>query len=123
MDKNVVDWFEIPVSDMARAKKFYTAVFGKELTDMNMPEMEMAAFPWFNEAEFAPGSLVKSKGYEPSATGTVVYFYSDNVNIELAKAVKNGGKVLVPKTDIGEYGFIALFTDSEGNRIGLHSAK
>ncbi len=123
MSKNVVGWFEIPVTDMVRAKKFYSTVFGKELIDMNMAEMEMAAFPWFNEAEFASGSLVKSKGYEPSATGTVVYFHSEDVNIELAKAVKSGGKILAPKTDIGENGFICLFIDTEGNRIGLHSAK
>lgn len=123
MNKNVVDWFEIPVTDMVRAKTFYSTVFGKELVNMNMPEMEMASFPWFNDAENAPGSLVKSKGYEPTATGTVVYFYSEDVNVELAKAIKSGGKVIVPKTDIGEYGFIALFIDTEGNRVGLHSAK
>lgn len=123
MDKNVVDWFEIPVKDMTKAKKFYSEVFGKELIDMNMPDMEMAAFPWFNEAENTAGSLVKSEGYEPSATGTVVYFYSDELSVELAKVTKHGGKLLMPKTDIGEYGFIALFTDPEGNRIGLHSIK
>ncbi len=123
MDKNVVDWFEIPVKDMAKAKKFYSEVFGKELTDMNMPNMEMAAFPWFNEAENAAGSLVKAEGYEPSSTGTVVYFYSDELSVELAKAVKHGATILIPKTSIGEYGFIALFIDPEGNRIGLHSTK
>jgi uncharacterized protein len=123
MDKNVVGWFEIPVNDMPRAKKFYSAVFGHELIDMNMPDMESAAFPWVNDAPNAGGGLVKSKNYEPSATGTVVYFYSEDLSIELVKVVKNGGKVLVPKTSIGEYGFIALFIDSEGNRIGLHSAK
>jgi len=123
MDKNVVGWFEIPVKDMARAKKFYSAVFGHELIDMNMPDMEMASFPWVNDAPHAGGGLVKSKDYEPSATGTVVYFYSEDLSIELVKVVKSGGKVLVPKTSIGEYGFIALFTDSEGNRIGLHSNK
>jgi predicted enzyme related to lactoylglutathione lyase len=123
MEKNVVGWFEIPVKDMPRSKKFYSAVFGHELIDMNMPDMEMAAFPWVNDAPHAGGGLVKSKDYEPSATGAVVYFYCEDANVELVKAVKSGGKVLVPKTSIGEFGFIALFLDSEGNRIGLHSSK
>jgi len=123
MKKNVVGWFEIPVNDMARAKKFYNAVFGHELIDMNMPNMEMAAFPWVDDAPNSGGGLVKSQGYEPSVTGTVVYFSCEDASVELVKAVKSGGKVLVPKTSIGEYGFIALFIDTEGNRIGLHSNK
>jgi len=123
MEKNMVNWFEIRVLDMPRAKKFYTAVFGKELIDMTMPEMEMAAFPWVENGEFAAGSLVKTQGYEPSTTGTVVYFYSEDADIELAKIEKNGGKIMVPKTSIGEHGFIALVLDTEGNRIGLHSIK
>lgn len=121
MDKNVIDWIEIPVKDMARAKRFYNSVLGKDLTDFPMPGMEMAVFPWVRDGEFAMGSLVKSQGYKPSATGTIAYFYSEDLSNELGRVEDNGGKVLMPKTSIGENGFIAHFLDSEGNRIGLHS--
>ena len=123
MKKNVVNWFEIPAKDLGRAKKFYADVFGSELTDMNMPGMEMAAFPWIQEGQFTAGALVKSVGYEPSSSGTVVYFYCEDLSNELGRVAKNGGSVVLPKTAIGEFGFIALVVDSEGNRIGLHSEK
>lgn len=121
MDKNVVNWFEIPVKDMARAKKFYSSVFGKELTDFPMPGMEMAVFPWAQGGEFAAGSLVKAQGYKPSQTGTTVYFYCEDLSNELGRVEDSGGKVMMPKTPIGENGFIAHIMDTEGNRIGLHS--
>lgn len=120
---NVVSWFEIPVKDLERAKTFYSKVFGKELTDMNMMGMEMATFPWQDGASFAGGALVKSKGYVPSATGTVVYFYCEDAAVEQSRAEKNGGKVVLPKTSTGDSGFIAHILDTEGNRIGLHSWK
>ncbi len=124
MEKNVVNWFEIPVSDLERAKKFYTAVLGKELMDMDMPNAKMAAFKWVEGAEHATGALVKAEGYEPSDKGTVVYFSCDNdLSNELGKVEENGGQVILPKTSIGEHGFIAQFIDSEGNRIALHSLK
>lgn len=124
MDKNVVDWFEIPVKDLARAKKFYSSVFQKELMDFPMPDipgMQMATFPMAQGGEFSTGSLVKSKGYNPSATGTIIYFYCEDLSNELGRVEDNGGKVLMPKTSIGDNGFIAHFMDTEGNRIGLHS--
>lgn len=122
---NVVTWFEIPVTDMSRAKKFYGAVLGVELTDM--PPMgddsEMSAFPWVEGAPNASGALIKSKDSTPSSDGIVIYFHSEDVNSELERVEANGGKVLIPKMAIGEFGFFAQFTDTEGNRVALHSQK
>ena len=122
---NAVNWFEIPVKDMNRAKKFYGAVLDVELMDMPSPDQksEMAAFPWAQDAPFSAGALFKSEGYEPSATGTTVYFHCDDLNNELSRVEENGGKVVFPKMPIGEHGFISHVIDTEGNRIALHSAK
>ncbi|MHB8085148.1 MAG: VOC family protein [Dehalococcoidia bacterium] len=122
---NVVDWFEIPVKDMARAKAFYLKVFGKQFSDMamNMPGMEYAMFPMEQNAPMASGALLKSKMSKPTKDGVTIYFYCDDVAVELGKAAQAGGKVVVPKMGIGEAGFMAQFIDTEGNRIGLHSMK
>ena len=122
---NPVAWFEIYVSDMARARAFYTAVFGKELQalpTMGEVECEMWAFPWTDGATGAAGALVKH-GMRPSerAGGTIVYFSCQDVAQEASKAEAAGGKVIMPRTAIGQYGFIALIADPEGNTIGLHS--
>jgi predicted enzyme related to lactoylglutathione lyase len=123
MDKNVISWVEIPVKDMERAKKFYQSVFNKELMDYPIQGMEMAVFPMIQGGEFAMGSLVKSQIYKPSSIGTIVYFSCEDVGNELGRVEHSGGKVLMPKTSVGENGFIAHFMDTEGNRIGLHSMK
>ena len=116
---NVVNWFEIPVKKMQRAKQFYSNILAKELSDM--PGMEMAAFPWETDAPFAAGALVKVEGLEPSPNSITVYFHSNDLSVERGKIEETGGKILDPKTSIGEHGFIAHFLDTEGNRIGLHS--
>ena len=123
MDKNVVNWFEIPVLDLGRAKEFYANLLGIKLNDLPMPGSEMSAFEWVEGGENATGALVKAEGYEPSATGTVVYFSCEDLANNLAKVEGLGGKVTLPKTPIGEHGFIAHIIDSEGNRVALHSAK
>lgn len=120
---NAVVWFEIYVADMDRAKAFYEAVFGREL--MSLPAGEdieaMYAFPWDDKAPGASGALVKMTGKDPGNGGTVVYFACLDVAQESAKAQAAGGQVVMPKMSIGEYGFIALAMDTEGNMIGLHS--
>ncbi|MFA8341462.1 MAG: VOC family protein [Rhodothermaceae bacterium] len=123
MEKNVVNWFEIPVKDMARAKDFYKSLFGFDLADMEMPNMQLASFPMIQGGEFATGALVKAEGYEPNTTGTTVYFTCENLSEQLEAVEKLGGKICTPKTSIGEYGFIAHIIDSEGNRVALHSVK
>ena len=116
----VAVWFDIPVTDMARAKQFYSEVFEFNFEDMDMNGMQMAMIG--GEETDTCGMLVKGEGYEPSAAGQVVYFGADDLAPVLARAVERGSEVHVPKTHIGEdMGYFSLFLDSEGNRIGLYS--
>ena len=123
--QNVVGWFEVPVSDMDRAVKFYETIFDFKLDRQNLGGLEMAWFPWNMEATGSPGSLIyEPESYKPSADGVVIYFTanSGDVSIELARVERAGGKVLTEKKQISEeHGYMALLLDSEGNRIALHS--
>ena len=123
---NVVSWFEIPVKDMKRARAFYTKVLGHTLNDLPspIPGMEMAAFPWEQNAPHAAGALVKAEGRVPHADSVVVYFQChEDLAKELGRVEASGGKILTPKVSIGPWGFIAHVLDTEGNRIGLASPK
>jgi hypothetical protein len=123
---NLVGWFEIPVSDMDRAIAFYQAVLGIELDRHTMGVLDMAWFP-AGPGPGAAGSLVRHEAfYRPSEDGTLVYFTSPTGDLanELASVEPAGGRVLVPKRQISEdVGFMAVFRDSEGNRVALHSMK
>jgi len=124
LNRNAVGWFEIPVSDMERAIKFYESVFGFKLERNQMGELDMANFP-FADVPGASGSLNYHKEfYKPSANGVLIYFtcHSGDLANELAKVEPAGGKVLMPKKLITEdVGYMALCIDTEGNRIALHS--
>jgi hypothetical protein len=117
---NVLNWFEIPVSDMDRALKFYNAILGVEMSAAEaMPGFKMAMFP---VEDGVGGALLHGDGYAPSADGTIVYLNGgENLSTVLDRVEGAGGSVARPKMDVGEYGFIALFMDSEGNKVGLHS--
>lgn len=121
MDYNPVGWFEIYVSEMARAREFYEAVFGFKMEDMGMEGMEMLGFPGGMEASGATGALAKMEGIGPGGSGTIVYFICQDCSVEAERATQNGGKMVQEKMSIGEHGFIALVQDTEGNVIGLHS--
>jgi predicted enzyme related to lactoylglutathione lyase len=121
---NVVSWFEIPVTDMQRAKAFYGQVLGLTLSELpSIVGQELASFPWQQNAPHASGALVRGPSTSPRADGTIVYFQCDDLAEQLGRVEANGGKILTPKTSIGQWGFIAHVMDSEGNRIGLASAK
>jgi predicted enzyme related to lactoylglutathione lyase len=124
---NLVNWFEIPVKDMARAKRFYEKVFGLKLVLTEMKHewgsVSMAWFPMTQGAMGATGTLIKGPSYRPSRSGTVIYFTVKDIGAALRKIKAGGGKMLMPKTAIGEYGSIAQFEDVEGNRLALHSMK
>ena len=121
MKPNPVGWFEIYVNDMERAKAFYRSVFGIEYTPLDVPEGEMAGFPMDMETPGAAGALVKMDGVSPGGGGTLVYFKCDDCAVEAKKAAESGGSIARDKFSIGQYGHIALVTDTEGNMIGLHS--
>ncbi len=118
---NPVNWFEIPVDDLERARQFYETVFGLQLSLNEMGPMKMAWFPMTQGGGGAMGTLMKSESYTPSHAGTLVYFSVTDIEGTLAKVNANGGKTLMPKTGIGEHGYIAHFQDCEGNRVALHS--
>ncbi len=118
---NPVNWFEIPVTDLEKAKHFYETVFGFQLSLNEMGSMKMAWFPMTQDGGGATGTLMKSEGYTPSHAGTLVYFSVTDIEATLVEVDAHGGKTLLPKTGIGEHGFIAHFQDCEGNRVGLHS--
>ena len=120
---NAVNWFEIPVTDMDRAKKFYETILGYELALNEMGPALMAWFPMEQGATGATGSLIKAEGYVPSETGSMVYFSVNDIEDTLSKVNENGGTTVNPKMNIGEYGFVAHFIDTEGNKIALHSEK
>jgi uncharacterized protein len=122
--KNAISWFEIPATDLDRATKFYESVFGIQLTPWDFPNIRMRIFP-LEDMMGVGGAVVDSGGFhKPSATdGPLIYLNGNpDVQIVLDKIESAGGKVIVPKTEISpEYGYMAVFIDTEGNRIGLHS--
>ena len=124
MDKttNSLNWFEIPANDLERSKKFYETIFSIQMDPMEMDDSKMAFFPWEAGSGKATGAVVQSNQHKPSMEGTLVYLNA-NPNMEgvLAKVEKAGGKVLLPKTSIGEHGNIAFIMDTEGNKVGIHS--
>ena len=120
---NPVGWFEIYVQDMKRAKKFYEKTFAVKLQGLPSPIIEMQAFPMGQKLPGCAGALVRMEGKDSGGGGTIVYFSCANCAVEAGRAKKNGGEIFKKKFSIGEYGFIALVVDTEGNMIGLHSMK
>lgn len=125
MAKNPINWFEIYVDDIERAKKFYETVLGVELSKLDTGEMalEMWTFPGEQEGTGANGSLVHMDGFKAGGNSTLVYFSCEDCAVEEGRVETAGGTVFKPKFSIGEYGFIALANDTEGNMFGLHSMK
>lgn len=120
---NALNWFEIPVTNMDRAKKFYEAIFSIEMPLQSMIDMNMAFFPYEMGNGKVSGGLVQSQMHIPSKAGAVVYLNADpDLQNILNKIEKSGGKVVMPKTQISpEVGFMAFFEDTEGNKVALHS--
>ncbi|WP_447871819.1 VOC family protein [Serratia fonticola] len=123
MNKNIVSWFEIYVTDMSRAKKFYEAVFNTQLEKLETEGMEYLMFPYQEGGGGSGGALVKMAGVPVGAGGTMVYLSCEDCAVEESRIVPNGGEILKEKFAIGEHGFISIAKDSEGNVIGLHSMK
>lgn len=118
---NVVGWFEIYVQDMPRARVFYEKVIGKPLQKLESPGIEMWAFPMSPEKYGAPGALVKMEGFPSGGNSTLVYFSCKECSVEAQRVKEAGGRVFKEKFSIGDYGFIALAFDLDGNMFGLHS--
>jgi predicted enzyme related to lactoylglutathione lyase len=120
---NVINWFEIPANNFERACDFYSKVMGTELQKMPVGELpDLMAFFHHEGEGTVGGSIIKGEGYVPSAEGSVIYLNGGNDLADpLSRVEGAGGKILLPKTAIGENGFIAHFMDTEGNRVAFHS--
>lgn len=125
---NAIGWFDIYVDDMERAVDFYQAVLKQKLSQMGDPtgDSEMMSFPMSDTSMSQYGSLgalVKMDGMKPGVGGTMIYFNSEDCSIEESRVVAAGGKIIRPKFSIGEFGWITLCEDTEGNMFGLNSMK
>lgn len=123
MEMNPVGWFEIYVQNLSRAREFYETVLGTKLEPLPtpVPGIEMLTFPMKRDACGAAGALVKMEDGPSGGNTTLVYFNCEDCAAEEARVARAGGKVEKPKMSIGEYGFISLVRDPDGNIFGLHS--
>jgi len=120
MIKNAINWFEIPVSDLARATAFYEELVQVTFSHESSDGIDMAIFPY--DEKTVTGCLVAAPFLSPSPTGSIVYLNVEGMlDATIERAVAQGAEVPLPKMDIGPNGFIAHIFDSEGNRVGLHS--
>ena len=122
--KNAISWFEIPTKDLDRAQKFYEEIFGIKMNPLDLENIKMRMFP-LEDMMGVGGALCFAEGfYNPSLNdGPLIYLNANpDVKLILDKVDAAGGRVIVPKTEISpDYGFMGIFVDTEGNRIGLHS--
>jgi uncharacterized protein len=127
MRQNPATWFEIYVQDMSRAKMFYESVLQLKLAQLKTPEeigeptMELWSFPMAMDRMGIGGALVKMEGFPSGRNSTLIYFACTDCAVEEARVTQFGGRIQRGKTAIGEYGFISLAFDTEGNMFGLHS--
>ena len=123
--QNAISWFEIPTTDINRAQQFYETIFGITMMPMDMPNIKMRMFPLDDMMTQVGGALVDSGGFhKASATDGPLIYLNGNPDVQhvLDKVVAAGGSIMVPKTEISpDYGFMAVFMDTEGNRVALHS--
>ena len=122
--KHAISWFEIPTRDIERAQKFYEAIFDMQMMPFNTPNIKMCFFPIIDMMNVGGALVYNSEFYKPSLTdGPLIYLNGNpDVQIVLDRIEAAGGKILVPKTQISpEHGYMAVFADTEGNRIAVHS--
>lgn len=120
---NAIGWFDICVEDMDRAVAFYESVLGQKLEKIVDPtgETQMMSFPANMKAYGASGALVKSKHSRPGVGGTMVYFSVEDCSVQESRVIAEKGKIVRPKFSIGEFGWVTLCVDTEGNMFGLNS--
>jgi uncharacterized protein len=117
---NQIVWCDIPVSELDRAVKFYSAVLGRDVNKQDFPGMTVGVLP-HNDGEVG-GCLLQSPEEKPSAHGVMIYLDANGrLDDAIAAVTAHGGKILQPKHTIGPFGFRCIILDSEGNRVALHS--
>lgn len=123
MSQNPARWFEIYVQDMERARAFYESVFQVKLEKINSVVPELFVFPQSFETYGASGALAKMDGVPAGGNSTLIYFGCADCAVEAKRITAAGGKILKEKTALGEFGFMVLAFDTEGNMFGLHSTQ
>ena len=121
---NAINWFEIPVTDIERASNFYSQVLDAELQKQEVMGTQMAFLPMGGQ-DGVGGALCQSEMHKPSQEGAVVYLNGGtDLSNPLSRVENAGGKVVMPKTKISdEIGYMAFFTDTEGNKLAFHSPR
>lgn len=122
--KKAAVWFEMYVNDIQRATKFYETVLDTKLEPLGDPSdqnLVMMSFPGDMSSYGSGGALVQMEGVKAGGNSTIIYFNSKDCTTEESRVVAAGGQVFKPKMDIGQYGFISICLDTEGNMFGLHS--
>ncbi len=123
MSQHAIHWFEIFVGDLERAVRFYETVLDIKLRRRTEDDRSLALFASALE-EGVGGALVRQPGREPTDSGVLVYLDADGkLDASVARVERAGGRVVVPRKDIGPTGFVALLRDTEGNLVGLHSRR
>ncbi len=117
--ENIGTYFEIPVTDLDRAMKFYSSVFNCDFTKEVIHGNDMAFFPFHNDKSGVTGGLAKGETYKPSLNGSLIYLGTNNIDETMKNVLLAGGETLFPKTSVPDLGFSAEFKDCEGNRIAL----
>ena len=120
---NTINWFEIPTTDLDRASRFYEAVLGASFKREHSPDTDLHMAVFQGEEASVRGALIADKRRKPVSDGALVYLNARDLDASLARIDKAGGSVVMPKTDIGDPGFIALVRDTEGNVVGLHAPR
>jgi predicted enzyme related to lactoylglutathione lyase len=120
---NTLNWFEIPATDFARATAFYATILDAQIQVDPNPNMQYAYLPSDPQKGAFGGAIARGENFVPTMTGTTIYLDGGNdLSVPLSRVESAGGKVILPKTAIGaNRGFIALFIDTEGNKVGFHS--
>lgn len=120
---NTLNWFEIPTVDIDRAKTFYEAIFAVTMFDMPLGDLKMSVFPGDQDNGKVCGALVQHEMYTPMNNGVLLYLNANpDIQTVIDRIEPAGGKLLIPKTQISpDIGYMAVFLDSEGNRIALHA--
>lgn len=120
--KNAISWFEIPATNYERAKSFYATILETKITDHHMENTKYGMFTYDENNNGVGGGLVEMEGAKPSAEGVTIYLNGGHdLSAPLGRVEQSGGKIIMPKTNIGENGFMAQILDTEGNKVALHS--
>jgi len=124
MLQNSINWFEIPVSDFDRARKFYSTIYDYEMPEMPMGPNRMGILLYDQKKQGIGGAIVKGEGYVPAKSGVKVYLSGGtDLNLVLQRVERAGRKIVMPKTLIDpQLGYFAIFEDTEGNQLSIHSA-